>query len=67
MHESELPASSIAVQVTRVAIPTGKTVPEGGLQERLGLPAKLSDAVGSVHDTGFEDTILSSGHVISGD
>ena len=67
MHESELPASSIAVHVTCVGIPTGKTAPEGGLQERLGLPSKLSDAVGSAHDTGFEDTILSSGHVTSGD
>jgi hypothetical protein len=43
-QDAVLPAASVAVQVT-VVIPSGKQVPDGGLQ-LIETPGQLSDAVG---------------------
>jgi hypothetical protein len=63
-----VPQEFVAVQVT-VVVPTGKGLPEGGLQltAGVGVPVALTDQVTTApHLPDSLDTVISPGHVIEG-
>jgi hypothetical protein len=70
VHWALFPLASVAVQVTCV-VPSGKMLPEAGLQTTVGDASQLSltDSVGNVTDAPLglvQSTVTSSGQVIDG-